>query len=185
MQPECSVCIVKLVNTDYWRRETCGHHLCMACALPLIQANKTHCARCPPPRRPVFGNKGNLVLGTDSEQLALIEAELLAERQSKVGCLPDYAGGKACFLAVFGFFCSNVFFSAPFVYRCRFSFSLSFCFCFIHGFGICSCCHSILLLPILSFVFICHICSARCFLFHSTSFVSNFLHVCKSSLLPF
>ena len=55
--------------------------------MPLLRAGKSHCAACPAPLRPTASTLGNLVLGTDSEQVARIEAALLRERQAQVGAL--------------------------------------------------------------------------------------------------
>jgi hypothetical protein len=86
----CALCQHRLADkAERWHR-ACGHHVCMRCAIPLIRAGKTHCGRCGPPQAIQANMLGNLVLGTDSEQVARSEMELAAQhaRHHEVGPMP-------------------------------------------------------------------------------------------------
>jgi hypothetical protein len=76
---------------DYMHRGSCGHHLCMPCALPMMRAGKGYCARCPAPQR-AADVLGNLVLGNDTEQNRRAAESLRAERRQVSAPLTAAAG---------------------------------------------------------------------------------------------
>ena len=75
---------------DYMHRGSCGHHLCMPCALPMIRAGKGYCSRCPVPVQPSATTRGNLVGGGDTEQNKRAAAALRADY--KVSALEPHSG---------------------------------------------------------------------------------------------
>lgn len=77
----CVVCST-LLDGDYFHRESCAHHICVGCVIPLIRAGKMYCIKCPPPQTSTgLSTEGNLVLGYDSEQNQRVADQLRAERQ--------------------------------------------------------------------------------------------------------
>jgi len=99
MTLQCTLCGTQLDERsgDYLRRGSCGHHVCLPCALPLIYSGKAFCSRCPAPQRPTQALLGNLVLGGDREHTASVLRELRQERSSQVRALepaPTEAGAS-------------------------------------------------------------------------------------------
>lgn len=76
----CITCGIVL-GPNYWHRGACGHHQHEHCALPAIRAGKGYCPRCPQPTRPTAIGAGTVVLGSDSEQISIVAAQLRTERE--------------------------------------------------------------------------------------------------------
>ena len=81
----CSVCEEQIDAKSEHLHRACGHHMCMLCLVPMLRAGKTLCARCP--QQGGASLLGNLVLGTDHEQVLRAETALATERRQQVGSL--------------------------------------------------------------------------------------------------
>jgi len=89
----CVVCGQTIPQKSDHVRRACGHHLCMACAVPLLRAGKSYCVRCPAPRLATANFEGSLVLGTDGEQNERVAA-LMRQERAKV-CPPGVTRTRA------------------------------------------------------------------------------------------
>ena len=95
----CTRCIRSIdpKKEDYSHRGSCGHHLCMPCALPSIVGGKGYCTSCPnsaAPADPARQLLGNMVLGADLEQNKRAAAALRdGLKVSKLGPLEPYLPG--------------------------------------------------------------------------------------------
>ena len=92
---QCTLCEHPLDSaSDYLRRGSCGHHICMMCAFPLLRCGKSLCTVCPAPvskaNEPTA--LGNSVLGSDGEQVQFVANDLRAERLSQVSAFNVNAG---------------------------------------------------------------------------------------------
>lgn len=82
------------MGADYLHRGSCSHHQHLHCALPAIRAGKGYCPSCPVPHRPSsMHGAGTVVLGSDSEQIKLVAAQLRAEREVRL--LPAITAASA------------------------------------------------------------------------------------------
>lgn len=79
----CAVCERQFPVSGEYVHRACGHHACMACAVPLMRAGKAYCVRCPAPKLATASLEGNLVLGGTSEQNERV-AVLLRDERRKV-----------------------------------------------------------------------------------------------------
>lgn len=89
----CAVCDRRFAASGEYVNRTCGHHMCITCAVPLVRAGKVYCVRCPVPKLATASLEGNLVLGGTSEQNERV-AVLLRDERRKV--CPQGAPLRVC-----------------------------------------------------------------------------------------